>query len=103
MRGELTHREIFREMIAQEVRCGRMDAARRRRIVRYAAQLGLSAVEAGEMIETCREEALRSEDPIIRRHALRLVEAPPAMPFSTKLAITLLGAFLVHCILRALS
>lgn len=90
-------------MIAREVQCGRMDAARRRRIVRYAAQLGLSAVEAGEMIEACREEAARSDDPRVRGHALRLVEAPQTMPLSTKLGLTFLGALMVHWVLRLLN
>lgn len=49
---------IFRELIRQEILAGRLNRTRRRRVVRYAAQLGLSAVEAGEMIKECRRAAL---------------------------------------------
>ncbi len=63
-------------MIAHEVRSGTLTAARRRRIVRYAAKMGLTAVEAGELVQECREAALLSDDPQVRRFALRL--PPPA-------------------------
>lgn len=52
---------IFREMIAREVRDGTLTPWRRRRIVRYAAGLRLSAREAGRLIEECR----RTVDPTI--------------------------------------
>ena len=48
---------IFREMIAREVRDGELTPWRRRRIVRYAAGLRLSATEAGRLIEECRRAA----------------------------------------------
>ncbi len=101
LHAPITHHEIFREMIAYELRAGRLTRARRQRIVRYAAQLGLSAVEAGRMIEACRQAALESDDPLVREHALRLVEPPQAWSFRAKLGITMLGAILVHLILRA--
>jgi hypothetical protein len=41
-------------MIAEEARCGRLTPIRRARIVRFASQLGLSAVETGRLIEECR-------------------------------------------------
>ena len=96
----LDTKEIFRELIAQEVRSGRLTPSRRRRIVRYAAQLHLSAVEAGRMIAECREEALESEDPEEVYHALRLVEPPPAeLPVAVKIAIALAGAILLNLML----
>ena len=52
---------IFRQLIADEVRTGRLTRARRRRIVQYAAHLGLSAVQVGRLIAECREEATRSD------------------------------------------
>ncbi len=97
----ISNREIFREMIAHEVRAGRLDRARRQRIVRYAAQLGLSAVETGAMIQDCRAEAILSEDPLIREHALRLVEPPPGWSLSARLGATLATAVLVHLLIRA--
>ena len=96
----ISHREIFREMIAEEVRRGRLDRARRQRIIRYAAQLGLSAVEAGAMIQECRAEALQSDDPAVRTYALRLVEPPPAWSFPAKVGATLLTAVVVHLAMR---
>lgn len=62
-------KEIFREMIRQEVQCGRHSRVkpacgrltrwRRRRIVQYAAGMGLSAVQAGRLVEECQAEVRR--------------------------------------------
>lgn len=52
---QLTTRRIFEQMIEDEVRAGRLTPWRRRRIVRYAASLHLTAVEAGQIIEDCRK------------------------------------------------
>lgn len=80
--------DVFRKLIADEIRNGRLSPSRRRRIVRYAAQLELSAVQAGELITACREKALQSNDPAERFHALRLVEPPtPRVPTSVKIAV----------------
>ena len=87
--------DIFRQLIADEVRSGRLTPARRRRIVRFAARLGLSAVQTGRLITACREEALRSDDPTERYHAMRLVEPDPTrVPTPIKIAL-LVGAALV--------
>ena len=72
-----TH-DVFRELIASEIRDGRLSASRRRRIIRYAAHLGLSAVETGKMIARCRDQAIQSDDPNERAFALRLVPEEPA-------------------------
>ena len=83
--------EIFRRLIADELRNGRLTPARRRRIVRYAAQLKLSAVEAARLVEASRKEALQSNDAAERYHALRLVEPGPTkvpIPVKTALAVT---------------
>lgn len=53
----LDHKTIYRRLILDEIRNGRLSAYRRKRIVRYAAQLDLSAVETGQMIEQCKIEA----------------------------------------------
>ncbi|MCH8149866.1 MAG: hypothetical protein IH987_18110 [Planctomycetes bacterium] len=80
-------REIFHQMIADELRNGRLTRERRKRVIRYAAQLGLSAVEAGRLITTCREQVLESADPVERGYALKLVEpAPERIPVAFKLA-----------------
>lgn len=90
-------KEIFRELIAQEVRSGRLTPSRRRRLVRYAEQLRLSAVETGRLIAECRDEALESDDPEEIYHALRLVE-PPAqtMPLIVKIAVVLTVAIVLY-------
>lgn len=93
-------REIFREMIAQEVRSGRLTPARRQRIVRYAADLRISAEETGRLIAECREEALESGDPDVTYHAMRLVEPPPAAaPLMVKIATVVAVVIVVHLIL----
>ena len=95
--------EIFRELIAQEVRSGRLTPSRRRRIVRYAAQLHLSAVETGRLIAECRAEALESDDPQEIYHALRLVEPPRAeMPVAFKVAIVAAGAIVLYDVVARL-
>lgn len=88
--------DVFRQLIADEIRNGRLSPSRRRRIVRYAAQLGLSAVQTGELIAACREEALQSYEPAERFHALRLVEPPPArVPTPVKIALVVGFAILL--------
>lgn len=92
-------RDVFAQLIADEVRSGRLSPARRRRIVRYAARLGLSAVEVGRMVTRCREDALASHNPVERRHALRLVEPPPervAAPL--KIAMIVFAALIVNLV-----
>ena len=92
--------EIFRELIAQEVRSGRLTPARRRRIVRYAELFDLSGVETGRLIAECRAEALESDDPQEIYHALRLVEPPTAeMPLALKVAIVAAGAIVANLLL----
>ena len=90
-------KEIFRELIAQEVRSGRLTPTRRRRLMRYAAQLRISVVETGRLIAECRDEALESGDPEVTYHAMRLVEPPPApMTIALKAAIVAAGVIVLH-------
>ncbi len=64
---------IFHQLIVNEIRSGRLTPARRRRIIAYAARLGLTAIEVGEMIAACREQVLVGGDPVEQTHALRVV------------------------------
>jgi hypothetical protein len=92
--------DVFRQLVADELRCGRLTPARRRRIMGYAAQLGLSAVQAGRLVEACRKEALESHDPKERYHALRLVEPPSARiatPF--KIALVIIAAIVLDLLI----
>ena len=93
-------RDVFRQLIAEEIRSGRLTRARRRRIVRYGAALGMSAVEAGQLIATCRKEAMDSGDPAARYHALKLVEPEPerisvAVKISAVIALAILLDLLI--------
>ena len=93
-------REIFRQLIANEIRSGRLTPARRRRIVRYAASLGMSAVEAGELITACHKQIMESDDPAGRYHALRLVRAQPGrVPLALKISIVIVLAILLDLLL----
>ena len=93
-------KDVFRQLIVDEIRNGRLTPARRRRIVRYAAHLGLSAVQAGRLIAACREEVLQACDPTERYHALRLVE-PTRTRVSThvKIALVVAGAIILNLVL----
>lgn len=92
--------DIFRAMIAAELRAGRLTPARRKRIVQYAAQLRLSAVDAGRLIDECREEALAGDDAEAKYHAVRLVEAPDErVPFAYKLWALVVIAILLDMLL----
>jgi len=94
--------DVFRSLIADELRNGRLSAARRRRIVRYAAAMGLNATEAGEVISECRIVALSDPDPHIRRHAMRLVHPdPPLIPAGLKLALAVIVAVALDALLVA--
>jgi|CXWL01.1.fsa_nt_gi hypothetical protein len=82
-------RTIFRELIAAELRAGRLTPSRRARIVRYASQIGLSAVEAGRLVTECQDEALDHSDDTIRGFALRLANPPPRrLSLTPRVAIT---------------
>ena len=52
----ISHKAIFEQLIHDEVRQGRLSPYRRKRIVRYAANLGLTAVEIGQMIDQCKQK-----------------------------------------------
>ncbi len=100
----IENHEIFRRLIAEELRTGRLTPSHRRRIVRYAAQMGLSAVETGRLMAACREEALTASDVDVREHALRLVlpEQRRDLPWPARVAVVLGVAVSIHLALRAL-
>ncbi len=92
--------EIFRRLIVDELRGGRLTPMRRRRIVQYAAQMGLSARQAGRLIETCRGQALHSTDPTERRRAFRLVEPEPThIPTRFKIAFVVAAAIVLDVLI----
>ncbi len=82
---------ILRTMIETEIRTGRLTPARRRRVVKYAMGMGLSAIEAGRLVAQCRDEALAGDDPVARETALKLVPrpAPDRRPAASVLAVAL--------------
>ncbi len=96
----LDSEEIFRRLIADELRSGRLTRAQRRRIVLYGASMGLSAVRIGRLVSTCREEALESGNRAERYHALRLVEPPPPLiPTHIKISLMVAAAIVIDVLL----
>ena len=95
----LSNKAIFRRLIGEEIRNGRLSTHRRKRIVQYAAHLGLSAVEMGEMIEQC------SQDCFGESHQQNLQPELPMMetsekPSHTAIAMCLAGLI---CILAGMA
>lgn len=74
----LDMRQIYEQMIDQEVRTGRLSPSRRKRIVRYAAGLGLSAVEAGKLVDACQARIAREQGRPEPPPQLRVADASPA-------------------------
>lgn len=91
--------EIFRTLIADEVRTGQLSPSRRRRIIQYASHLGLTAVQVGEMIESCRREAPAGDDLRERAHPFRFIPAAQSrIPTPIKIAMVVGAALLVDLI-----
>ncbi|MEK6675291.1 MAG: hypothetical protein AABZ47_06500 [Planctomycetota bacterium] len=74
----LSARSIFRTLLIQEIREGRLTPSRRKRIIRYAAKLDLSAVEVGEWIAEYQEATLGSSS--TDQPTLRLVTTDATQP-----------------------
>jgi len=72
---------VFRALILAELRAGRLTRSGRARIVRYSSRIGLSPVEAGQLISQCAKEALQDVDPKVQRIALQLTTPPPLKVF----------------------
>ncbi len=68
--------DVLRQLIVDEVCAGNLTKSRRRRIVRYAASMGLNAVQAGRLIDECRSEASAGDAPVDPYRGLRMVQPP---------------------------
>ncbi len=99
MDRRISEEEIFAELIRFEVRTGPLTRARRRRLVRYAAHLRLSAVDVGEMITACR--AGLDEDPPrpMPRPTLKLVLPPKTRGTSARIAALVAGALAIDVLI----
>lgn len=75
--ARLDTKQVYEQMIECELRTKRLSPARRKRIVRYAAGLGLSAVEAGKLVNKCQARLAREKGLADHRPQLRLVNTPP--------------------------
>jgi|GEM_PF-5145707 len=82
-------RAVYREMIIHEIKNGALSPWRRKRIVRYAAKLGLSAVEAGRLLAECRAQAAAELES--RKEPPRLCVRADATRQSPRTALVLLG------------
>jgi hypothetical protein len=93
-------KDVFCRLIEEELRGGRLTRSRRKRIVQYAVQLRISAVETGRLIEACRQRVLESSEPAERYHALRLVERRDTkVPFVFKVSLVVALAILLEVLL----
>ena len=87
--------DVFRKLIEDELRNGRLTRARRKRIIRYAAQLRMSAVQTGQLIEACRRKVVESSEPSEPYRPLRLVEPRPVkVPLVFKISLVIALAIL---------
>ena len=92
--------DIFRNLIEDELRHGRLTRARRKRIVQYAAQLRMSAVQVGQLIEACRRRVVESGEPAEQCHVLPLIEPRPAkVPFAFKISLLIAVVILFDVLL----
>ena len=90
---------IFRQLIDQELRYGRLNKSARARIVRYACGMGLSATQAGDLVRECAERSARQGDPRQREFALRILdeaEEPERVATPLLVAIGIATAFLAY-------
>lgn len=84
--------DILRDLIANEIRGGRLTRARRRAVEKYATQFGLSTTQATRLVDRCRDEATRSHRPTRRRHALRQPDSrSPGFAMSIAVMLALIG------------
>jgi hypothetical protein len=102
--ARLDQQTIFRELIAQELRAGRLNRAGRKRIVQYAAHHGLTAVESGDLISQCRDAALQSTDAQERAFAQRLARTSDdngsaALQTLIMVAVAVVAASMIHLLL----
>lgn len=78
----LNNKAIFRRLISQEIRNGRLSTYRRRRIVQYAAHLGISAVDMGKMIEHCSQKCFEESMQKNAQPDIRLVKTSAGRSYS---------------------
>lgn len=91
--ARLDTEHILREMIAHELRAGRLVPGRLAQVKRFGSELGFSVVETGRLIAQCRDQALKSTDPTERSYALRLLRPPqPRIPTRWKMAAAVVAA-----------
>jgi len=83
--------DIFEQLFASELRDGKLTRRRRKRLVQYAAQMGLSARQAGVLLERSYQRAIDDGHEPAMGHALRLVN-PPEPKISEPMRITIIIA-----------
>ncbi len=98
--ARLDTEHIYREMITNELRAGRLTPGRHAEIVRFGSHLGFSVLEANKLVAECRDRALQSADPVERNYALRLL--PPQrtwIPTTWKVAAVIALAIVLDIII----
>ena len=99
MERRISEEEIFAELIHAEVRNGPLTAARRRRLVRYAAHLHLSAVDVGQMITQCRASLDACTPRPTPRPMLKLVPAPEPRRSFTRIGAVVAAALAIDVLI----
>jgi len=96
--------KVFREVVRWELANGRLSTWRRHRLVRYAASLRISAVDAGALIqEVVRAKPPRAGPADAAPAKLRLAADDRSVwPIWTKLAAVAAGVMLARLVLGAL-
>lgn len=86
--GPVDQEAIFQKLLWDELRAGRLTKRRRRRILQYAAQLGFSAREIGDLLDHTKQHAEVNGDRKIQRRALELIDPPePRVPIAWMLSM----------------
>ena len=92
---------IFRRMIENEMRAGRMSKGRRRKLIQFGSHLGLSPVEVGELIARCRmEEPGEEPEPDVLPYVPAAQRRLWSARFAMLLGVALLLEFVVLTWLR---
>jgi len=92
--------EIFEHMFTQELRDGRLTPKRRKRLVQYAAQMGLSARQAGMLMDRCCQNAIAKGVERAHGQALRLADPPlPRISEPTRITIIIIISLVVDTLL----
>ncbi len=92
--------DIFEQMFALELRDGKLTPKRRKRLVQYAAQMGLSARQAGALLERSCQQAIDDGAEPAYGHAMRIAHPPePRIPEPVRITLIVAISLVVDALL----